>query len=237
MTKNLVILSVTISVTFFCICGANGQSPNSQDVKNKFQENEKKVSIEKKPIINFSTTVDDNSVSKLITTINYLIALGFRDILLIMNSSGGDLDAGISAYNYLSSLPITLRTHNISRVDSAAVYIYCSGKIKTASPYSSFVVHNGTSSFAASQTIGEINGTYKAYKLKLEFAHQIFANCAGITQKQSQSIFYSDSVFNSSEARRLGFVDNVNDVKFSEVPFITPINGNFLDHQIVPTGK
>ena len=60
---------------------------------------------------------------------------------LIMSTKGGDVDAGITLYNFLKSMPITLRTYNIGNVDSIGVVVFLAGSERYMANHSSFILH------------------------------------------------------------------------------------------------
>lgn len=60
---------------------------------------------------------------------------------LILSTKGGDVDAGITLYNFLSSLPITLKTYNIGNVDSIGVIVFLAGATRYMTEHSSFILH------------------------------------------------------------------------------------------------
>lgn len=65
-------------------------------------------------------------------------------IRINISSGGGDVRAGITAYNYLKQLPCIVHTHNLGEVSSAAVLPFLAGKIRTADDVAKFVFHPAT---------------------------------------------------------------------------------------------
>ncbi len=160
----------------------------------------------------FYNRLDFKALHRLIYTTTEYMRAGHRDFLLVINSSGGNLNAGIAAYNYLSSLPITLRTHNISNVSSAAVMIYCAGQTRTASPHSRFLIHNGTISLGSNKTIEEVEGSYELYQLQLQDAQNIFDRCLQPQEANVKQIFDAETVVGASDAKALGLVHSVQEL-------------------------
>ena len=168
---------------------------------------------EKTVIINlFYNNLDYKALDKLMIEFHRWIRAGFKDFLLVINSSGGDLDTGIAAYNYLESLPITLRTHNIAQTSSAATLIYCAGDIRTASYHSSFLLHNGTSTYPSQLTPREIAGSVEHIQMKQQFSRSIISACTGEREREIERIFDAESVFNAFDAQRLGLVHEVRNI-------------------------
>ncbi len=222
--KLLVNIFLAISTVFLHPYSVSGETSKNQNTNSESPKVLPQVTETKRTaVINFSVGVSDESVTLLMQTVSNLMFLGYKDFLLMINSDGGNTEAGITAYNYLSSLPVTIRTHNISSVKSAATDIYCAGSYRTASPNSIFLLHNGTVTYGSDSTIGEINGLNQWYKLLLTSRLKIFSICAGISEKESKNIYDNESVFNASEAKNIGFVNEVRNVKIES-------NAVFFNH-------
>jgi ATP-dependent protease ClpP protease subunit len=160
-------------------------------------------------VINFFAGVNQKSLRSLIVAVNELQQAGISDILINFNSYGGDSDAGLAAYNYLQSLPITIRTHNLGYVASASVKIFCAGKIRTAAPQSHFLIHYGTMSLGNNLTALQIQGLLNSSKNRSSFTTEILATCMGQSRDQITNFLRQEAVFSATEARQLGLVQQI----------------------------
>ena len=214
MTKKLLVnIFLTIATVFLTPYSVSGETSKNQSINSELPKvPPQSIDTNRTIVINFSVKVSSESVTLLMQTVSNFMLAGYKDFLLLINSDGGDSQAGIAAYNYFSSLPVTIRTHNISVIKSAATDIYCAGSYRTASPNSIFLLHNGVVSYASDSTIGEINGLNDWYKLLLISRHKIFSTCVGISEKEARDIYYKESVFNAGEAKNTGFVNEVRNV-------------------------
>jgi ATP-dependent protease ClpP protease subunit len=179
-----------------------------------------KQKVPKKCGVNFFTNISNNSVASLITSVDKHRRNGCSEILININTNGGGNQAGIIAYNYLSSLPndITVTTHNISTVASAGVALYCSGRVRTASKNSFFLVHEGTWTFnSTSYTPGDLDETMNQWLMERKIMRNIFSTCSGISEERTRKIFESRAVFSSTEAKANGLVQKIN----QDMPDIT----------------
>ena len=66
-----------------------------------------------------------------------------RNVVLFINSNGGDAAAGQIAYNILCKMSkhVTIYTVNVGSCDSAAFTIFSGGDERLALPHSSFTIH------------------------------------------------------------------------------------------------
>lgn len=64
-----------------------------------------------------------------------------ESVFINIHSLGGSVTGAIASYNYLKSLPFTVKTHNLAEVTSAAILVYLAGKVRTSEKTSKFVIH------------------------------------------------------------------------------------------------
>ncbi|GAA3584532.1 hypothetical protein GCM10023078_10520 [Gibbsiella greigii] len=67
-------------------------------------------------------------------------------VVLYINSSGGDMDAGYAIYTALKHSPVKLETVNVAMTGSAATLIYCATDARYATPLSHFLLHPSATS-------------------------------------------------------------------------------------------
>lgn len=91
--------------------------------------------------IHFLCPVSTATVGQLQNHCLTALAQGATEINIHISSQGGETTAGFTAYNFLKSLPITIRTHNISNVESIANILFLAGAERFANPLSRFLLH------------------------------------------------------------------------------------------------
>jgi ATP-dependent protease ClpP protease subunit len=92
--------------------------------------------------LGFNHELDRQSVSNLVALVQQALALRARRVTICITSSGGALDQGLYAYEILAALPISIHTHAIGQVRSAAMPLFLSGSRRTASPGANFLFHD-----------------------------------------------------------------------------------------------
>ncbi|MGD0511561.1 MAG: ATP-dependent Clp protease proteolytic subunit, partial [Candidatus Micrarchaeaceae archaeon] len=90
--------------------------------------------------ISFSAEIVPQTTEALIAALTNFVNQGFRDINLLLSTPGGSVMHGITIYNVLRGLPITLTTHNVGNVDSIGAVIYLAGERRYACPQSTFML-------------------------------------------------------------------------------------------------
>jgi len=94
-------------------------------------------------VIGFNWLIDRQSTQRLLTAVGIAIEKGARGITICISSTGGSPDQASYAYEILTALPadISLITHNVATVQSAAMTIFLAGRTRRAVKNSTFMVH------------------------------------------------------------------------------------------------
>jgi ATP-dependent protease ClpP protease subunit len=89
----------------------------------------------------FESAINGVTSQKLIATAAQLVNQGTTEINLLLSTPGGEVSSGLTIYNFLRALPITINTHNIGNVDSIGNAIFLAGKTRKACEHSTFMFH------------------------------------------------------------------------------------------------
>jgi ATP-dependent Clp protease, protease subunit len=96
----------------------------------------------------FSTNITPQSVGKLLTECANCSNQGVKEIHILFASFGGNVAAGIYAYNVLRALPLKLVTYNVGNVDSIANVVFLAGEERFAVPHATFMFHGVSFDFS-----------------------------------------------------------------------------------------
>lgn len=91
--------------------------------------------------VHFLSPITSASVMQLQNCCLIALQQQATEINIHISSQGGDTAAGFAAYNFLKSLPVVLRTHNLSNVESMANLIFLAGSERFVNPVSRFLIH------------------------------------------------------------------------------------------------
>jgi ATP-dependent Clp protease protease subunit len=91
--------------------------------------------------IGFNAMFDRKSAEQLILVCGEAVRNEYEEINLCLGSGGGMLDDVYYVINILESFPVTLVTHNVSTVQSAANLVFLCGDRRFAVPGSTFFFH------------------------------------------------------------------------------------------------
>ncbi len=90
----------------------------------------------------YHDAIDDKKVRGLMGICADIIAkMHPRKLYFLFSSNGGSVDAGVTLYNYLRSIPVEVVMHNMGCVDSVATIIFAAGHRRIASKHCTFLFH------------------------------------------------------------------------------------------------
>ena len=88
----------------------------------------------------FARNITQESANQLVTVF-HTASQTSREIYLLLNCSGGNVQAGIYCYNIMCALQTNLIAHNVGNVDSVANVLFLAANTRVASPSSTFMFH------------------------------------------------------------------------------------------------
>lgn len=98
--------------------------------------------------ITFTDSINEDKVKNLIAVITDIINQHHpSQVYILFSSGGGGINAGITLYNFLCSIPTEVVFHNIGTVDSIATCIFLAGNKRYACANSHFLFHGVTWNF------------------------------------------------------------------------------------------
>jgi ATP-dependent protease ClpP protease subunit len=151
-----------------------------------------------------------------------LVNQGFREIHLLLSTPGGMVMLGITIYNVLRGLPITLTTHNVGNVDSIGAVIYLAGEHRYTCPQATFMLHgvSFTSPGPAQFFEKNLKERLAAVQADHERIKTIYNERAGIDPELAEQFFLGESTVNAADAVTRGIAHEVRPV---QIPAGSPI--------------
>jgi len=172
---------------------------------------------EKPVVIKFFAPVIDVTINALMSAIDGKMKQGVSQFILLISSPGGNVHHGLSAYNYLKGLPITITTHNFGSVDSMGVVVFCGGSKRLSVPQARFLLH-GVSAGFQNERLEEkqLEERLKGLQNNVEnIAKVIAANTSKSIQDVRDAIL-ERTILSPEEAKAWGLVDEIRAELFEE---------------------
>lgn len=177
------------------------------------------MSVSDKPTyINFSARIGENSVKTLMSIILKELNQGTEHFVILISSTGGFVNWGISAYNFLKGIPAKVETHNIGIADSMAVVLHCAGKKRYSAPQARFLIH-GVGFTIQEKTVFEekqLDEKMKTLKIDTENIAKIISETIEKPEKEILEAMYSGTVLNPEQAIKIGLVHEIKTTLFEK---------------------
>lgn len=92
--------------------------------------------------VNFYSQINEVTANKFMAACAEILRVDQPDCLYFLFASpGGNVESGITIYNYLRSLPVGIVMHNTGAIDSIANVIFHAADQRHANPHSTFHFH------------------------------------------------------------------------------------------------
>lgn len=186
-----------------------------KDIK-KDNKNEKII------YINYVDGIDQNKVKNIIGIISNIYAQEKPDILyFLISSNGGEVDAGVTLYNFLKSLPVKIITHNIGSIDSIANVIFVAGDERFAVPHSTFLFHGVIFNLIGptSLSLPQLNEMKDRINKNHDTIAGIVCENTKMEEKEIKELFAQGETKDANFALQKGIV---NEIKLAEIPKDAP---------------
>jgi ATP-dependent Clp protease, protease subunit len=172
--------------------------------------------------VSFSAEIVPKTIEALLATMANLVNQGFREIHLLLSTPGGSVMHGITAYNILRGLPITLITHNVANVDSIGTVLFLAGQQRYACPQATFMLHGVAFSVTSATNFFEKNLTERLASVRAdqERIKAIYSDRAGINPNDAEQFFLGEVTMNAADAVKRGIVHELREV---QIPTGSPV--------------
>ena len=164
-----------------------------------------------KPIvIKFFAPVSDATINALMNAIDQKMKQGANHFIILISSPGGSVFHGLSAYNYLKGLPVTITTHNFGSVDSIGVVLFCGGSKRLSVPQARFLLHGVAAGFQNERLEEkQLEERLKGLRIDMENIAKVVAANTGKTVPDVVKAMLERTTLNPDEAKAWGLVHEI----------------------------
>ena len=169
-------------------------------------------------VIRFFAPVIDATVNALMSAVDQRMKQGTKEFIILISSPGGSVLHGLSAYNYLKGLPVSITTHNFGSVDSIGIVIYCAGSKRLSVPQARFLFHGVNVQFRGEQNLDEklLEERLKGLRIDMENIAKVIAANTGKSAQDITDAMIERTTLNPEEAQSWGLVHEITSELFEE---------------------
>ena len=173
--------------------------------------------------VNYFDSINDAKTKALMAICSDIVAKQkSRTIYFLFSSVGGQVNAGITLYNFLRALPVEIVMHNNGSIDSIANVIFLAASKRYAAKHSSFLFHGISWNFGAGANL-----SFSQLKENLSsFEREETKLVSIIAERTTMSEAEVKELFRQGEAKDLKFaIDKgvISEVKDPSVPKDAPL--------------
>ena len=164
----------------------------------------------KPTVIKFFAPVIDITINALMNTIDQKVKQGVNQFIILVSSPGGSVFHGLSAYNYLRGLPVTITTHNFGSVDSIGIVLFCGGSRRLSVPQARFLLHGVSVGFEKGRLEEkQLEERLKGLRIDMENIAKVIAANTGKSAKDITDAMIERTTLNPEEAQSWGLVHEI----------------------------
>jgi ATP-dependent Clp protease, protease subunit len=184
--------------------------------------------------VNFHAPISVHTAQNFMTGLAQKITAGTDHFYILLSTPGGEVQSGITMYNFLRSLPARISMHNTGNVDSVGNAIFLAADERFSCAHSTFMFHG--------VGIG-VQNTLLEEKRAREILHAILADQiriadiivqrTAINQRSSRQLFREARTKDAAQALAAGIIQRIVDPVIPAAPRIS--YRLFSTHR--PTGR
>jgi ATP-dependent protease ClpP protease subunit len=173
--------------------------------------------------VNYFDSINDSKTKALMAICSDIVAKQKpQTIYFLFSSLGGQVNSGITLYNFLRSLPVEIVMHNTGSIDSIANVVFLAASKRYAAKHSSFLFHGINWTFAAgsSLTFSQLKENLSSFEREETKIASIIAERTKMTEADIRELF------RQGESKDLTFAINkgvIQEIKDPAVPKDAPL--------------
>jgi len=166
--------------------------------------------------ITFCHSIDEKQACFLMQLCSEIVSKEHPDILyLILSSTGGSVDYGITLYNFLRALPCILVTHNIGTIESIANIVFLAGEQRLAAKRARFLLHGifwhpAASTIIANAQISELRSRFCDDEDNIK---SIIMERTALKEDQIRDFFLTGESRSPEFAKEVGIISSIDELK------------------------
>jgi len=184
------------------------------------------MSAEKIVYIKFFAGVTGETATVLMNTIDQNLGKGMTKLVLLISTKGGNVFEGISIYNYLKGIPITVETHNFGSTDSIGNIIYVAGSKRFCVPDARFLLHPVGITFQGNSVLeqAKLEEHLRSLIVDQENIAKIIGKEVSKSTKTILKVIHDRTTLTSNEAKTFGLVHEIKSELYPKGSTIFTIN-------------
>jgi ATP-dependent protease ClpP protease subunit len=162
--------------------------------------------------LNFHAPININTAQNFMTALAQKTAAGTDHFYIMLSTPGGEVQSGITIYNFLRSLPAQLTMHNMGNVDSVGNAVFLAADERLTCEHSTFMFHGVglgiTNALLEEKRAREIVHSILADQVRIA---DIIVARTRINSRSARQLFREARTKNAAQALATGIVQRIAD--------------------------
>jgi len=143
-------------------------------------------------------------------------------LYFLFASPGGEVDAGVTFYNFLKTLPQKIIMHNMSSVESIGVIVFLAGQERYACPHTSFLFHSvkNTPQKEESLDLKKIEEMESKIKTDQNKIALIISENSSIKKEEMSELFDQGESKSEEFAKEKGLVHDIRNIQLKDTDLL-----------------
>jgi len=131
-----------------------------------------------------------------------------KEVILLLNSKGGNPDSAIAFFNFIKLKAITLTVNVLSNCESAALILLCAGKRRIAAKNCTFLLHQTTKSWSSDVCFNEkeIQSVLISLQNLNKRSIDVIAEVTKKNFAKIKALKYNETLLNAQQAFEFGLL-------------------------------
>ena len=161
----------------------------------------------------FDQTIDLAALGALRRELARLVEAGVTEIVLVIHSVGGLIDATYALYGFIRALPVRVRTHATGFVMSAATLLFLAGDDRTADHTARFLFHPTQVPLSGSATAQQLQDRLAQFGTNSEVARQIYRDRTTLSAAEMDRFMREEVFYTPEQALAAGVIERIEDLR------------------------
>lgn len=183
----------------------------------------------KKVYLTYVDGIDLKRVKALIGAVNEVSSKFKPDTLcLLLSSPGGEVNPGITLYNFLKAIPPKIVTYNIGAIDSISTVVFLAGAERYAASNTSFLFHGVASRFSQNSqlTLHQMKERLSGLEEDQNKILRIICDSTDLREEELENLFVQGEAKNAKFAKERGIIHDIQNPVISPDDISITVNIN-----------
>ena len=138
-----------------------------------------------------------------------------EDVLVVINSPGGSIQAGLSIYDAIYSVPFKVHMYCPSTAYSMGAVIFaCGSGERVMNPHSKLMLHEPLVSGIKDGSLTNVGSVFKNLEQSRSMLMEILKKHTKMTEEELSESFSKDHYYTYEEALKIGLCDKTGGIEF-----------------------